>query len=107
MVTPMELPSIMGLEGIHSPEALCRKGGHSYCPWCGKEGQNEGTMVNHLWIVHYHWGLVCTLCLAFLTTNVDTTRKHKPNCKAIATEDWEEEEILKEDNSDEDDGYLP
>ena len=48
MVTPTESPSIMGLEGIHSPEALCRWGGWSYCLWCAKEGQNEGTVVNHL-----------------------------------------------------------
>ena len=67
MVTLTELPSIMGLEGIHSPEALHRWSGHSYCPWCAKEGQNEGT-------VHYHLGLVCALCLAFFTTSADTTR---------------------------------
>ena len=38
----------MGLMGIHNPDALCHFGGVSYCPWCGKEGQNKGTMVNHL-----------------------------------------------------------
>ena len=34
-------------------------------------------------------------------------RKHKPHCKAMAAEDWKEEEMLEEDNSNEDDGYLP
>ena len=107
MVTPMESPSIIGLEGIHYPEALHRRGSHAYCPWCAKEGQNEGTVVNHLQTVHYCLGLVCTLCLAFFTTSVDTMRKYKPSSKATATEDWEEEEISEEDNSDEDNGYLP
>ena len=79
-----------GLQGIHSLEALCRQGGCSYCPWCAKEGQNEGTMVNHPQTVHYHLGLVCTLCLAFFTTSADTMRKHKTHCTAMATEDQEE-----------------
>ena len=107
MVAPTELPSIMLLEGIHTPEALHRWGGHSYCPWCAKEGQNEGTMVNHLCTVHYHIGLVCTLCLAFFTTSADTMRKYGPHCKAMTTGDQEEEEISVEDNADEDNGYLP
>ena len=39
---------------------------------------------------------------------VDTMRKHAPSCKAMATgdKDQEEEEVFKDDNSDEDDGYL-
>ena len=28
-------------------------------PWCRKEGQNEGTIVNHLWTTHYRLGLAC------------------------------------------------
>ena len=42
-----ESPKVMGLVGIHNPDALCHFGGIPYCPWCRKEGQNEGTMVNH------------------------------------------------------------
>ena len=38
----------MGLMGIHNPNALQCYAGYTYCPWCGKEGQNEGTVVNHL-----------------------------------------------------------
>ena len=48
LVSPLELPKVMGLKGIHHPDALCHCAGLSFCPWCGKEGQNEGTVVNHL-----------------------------------------------------------
>ena len=41
---PTELPKIMGLKGIHSPKALHRQVGLSFCPWCRKEGQNKGTI---------------------------------------------------------------
>ena len=59
VVPPFESPKVMGLMGIHDPHALCCFSGVTLCPWCGKEGQNEGTMVNHLWMVHYRLGLVC------------------------------------------------
>ena len=107
LVTPTESPNIMGLEGIHSLEALHRWGGCSYCLWCAKEGQNEGTIVSHLQTVHYCLGLVSTLCLAFFTTSADTMRKHGPQYKVTATGDWKEEETSEEDNGDEDDRYLP
>ena len=81
MVTVTKLSSNMGLEGIHSPEALHWWGGYSYCPWCAKEGQNDGTIVNHLCIVHYHLDLVCTLCMAFFAMSVDTMRKHGPTVR--------------------------
>ena len=83
LVTPTASPSIMGPEEIHSIEALCRWHGLLYYPWCAKEGQNEGTMANHLCTVHYCLGLVCTLCLAFFTTSVETIRKHGPSCKCL------------------------
>ena len=44
VVPPTKLPKIMGLRGIHSSEALRWQGGLSFCLWCGKEGQNEGTV---------------------------------------------------------------
>ena len=47
-VPPTESPKVMGLVGIHNPDALCHFSGITHCPWCGKEGQNEGTVVNHL-----------------------------------------------------------
>ena len=48
LVPPNESPKIMGLEGIHYPEVLKWQASQSFCPWCGKEGQNEGTVANHL-----------------------------------------------------------
>ena len=45
IMLPTESPKIMGLMGIHSPEALQWWGGLSFCPWCRK-GQNEGMVVN-------------------------------------------------------------
>ena len=52
-VPPSESPKVMGLVGIHNPDALHHFNGVTHCPWCGKEGQNEGTVVNHLRMVHY------------------------------------------------------
>ena len=48
LVAPTESPNIMGLEGIHSPEALQWCSRLSLFLWCRKEGQNEGMVVNHL-----------------------------------------------------------
>ena len=48
VVPPSESPKVMGLIGIHGPDGLCHFSGITHCPWCGKEGQNEGTVVNHL-----------------------------------------------------------
>ena len=59
VVPPLESPKVMGLMGIYNPDALHHFSGVSHCSWCGKEGQNEGTVVNHLWTVHYRLGLVC------------------------------------------------
>ena len=53
LVSPSESLKVMGLKGIHHPNALCCYIELSYCPWCGKVGQNEGTVVNHLWTTHY------------------------------------------------------
>ena len=87
MVMPNESPNIMGLKGIHSPKAL-HQGSCSFCPfWCEKEGQNEGMVVNHLQTMHYHLGLVCTLCIDFFTTSTDAMRWHTHICKSIAAED--------------------
>ena len=63
LVLPTELLKVMGLEGIHLPKALQWQSSLSFCLWCGKEGQNEEIVVNHLWTIHYHLGLICTSCL--------------------------------------------
>ena len=62
VVPPLESPKVMGLIGIHDPDSLHHFSGMIHCTWCGKEGQNEGTMVNHLQTVHYRLGLVCNRC---------------------------------------------
>ena len=45
--------------------------GHTYCPWCRKEGQNEGTMVNHLRTTHYRLSLMCDQCFGCPTVKSD------------------------------------
>ena len=102
-VTPTKSPNIMGLKGIH------QRGSCSFCPWCGKEGQNEGMVVNHLRTMHYHLGLVCTLCMDFLATSADTMRWHTHASKSMATEirTKKRRKISENDgDGDEDDGYL-
>ena len=67
-VPASECPEVMGLMGIHEPGCplvLCT--GYTYCPWCGKEGKNEGTVVNHLRTTHYRLGLVCNKCFGCLS----------------------------------------
>ena len=75
-VPATESPKIMGLKGIHDPEALQCFTGHTYCPWCGKEDQNEGTMVNHLRTVHYKLGIVCSFCYSCPTVMSDYLHQH-------------------------------
>ena len=58
-VSPSESPKVMGLTGVHNPDMLCNFNGMSHCPWCGKKGQNKGTINNHLWAVHYQLDLMC------------------------------------------------
>ena len=82
----------MGLEGIHDPDALCHFVGVTFCPWCGKEGQNEGTIVNHLWVTHYKLGLVCEKCLYFPTITLAAIRCHGRGCKQPKEHDVKEED---------------
>ena len=44
---------VIGLVGIHNPDALCHFNSLTHCPWCEKEGQNERIVVNYLQTVHY------------------------------------------------------
>ena len=75
-VPPSESPKVMGLMGIHDPDALCHFGSVIYCPWCRKEGQNEEMVVNHLWTTHYRLGLVCDRCYGCPSTTSDTLCHH-------------------------------
>ena len=100
VVPPTKLPKIMGLKGIHSPEALRSQSGLSFCLWYVKEGQNKGMVVNHLQMSHYHLGLICSYCLEYFTTSTDAMHLHLQLCKlALAGIDDEEEEEDQEEES--------
>ena len=71
-VSAKESPKEMGLKGIHDPEALWGFSGFTYCPSCGKSGQNKGTIVNHLRTTHYKLGLICDRCFGCPTMTVQT-----------------------------------
>ena len=64
-VSPSESPKVMGLTSIHHPDTLHHFNGVTHCLWCGKEGQNEGIIVNHLQMMHYKLGLVCEKCFCY------------------------------------------
>ena len=82
VVLPSEFPKVMGLVGIHDPDTPCCFNGLTHCSWCGKEGQNEGTVVNHLWMVHYRLGLVCNKCNNCPSTSLDCLCHHsQQNCQ--------------------------
>ena len=103
LILPMELPKIMGLQDNHSPDALWHHCGLAFCPWCGKEGQNESTINNHLQIAHYQLGLICDECLYYFTSS-ETMHHHsqawKNSAGGQAEEDDEDEEHNKDGNDD-------
>ena len=78
-------PKVMGLMGIHDPDTLQCFAGFTYCPWCGKEGKNEGTVVNHLKTTHYKLGLVCDKYYGCPTITSNTLWCHGCHncCRAI------------------------
>ena len=77
-MSPSEMPKVMGLKGIHHPNALHCHVGLSYCPWCGKEGKNKGTIVNHLQTTHHKLKLVCSQCLCFPVITSEAIWHHGP-----------------------------
>ena len=82
VVPPLEFPKVMGLMSIHEPDAPHHFNGMTHCPWCGKDGQNMGTIVNHLWIVHYTLSLMCDKCFNYPSTLSDTLCCHsQQNCQ--------------------------
>ena len=87
LVSPLELPKVMGLEGIHHPDTLHHHAGLLYCPWCRKEGQNEGTVVNHLQTMCYRLGLVCSRCLCHSTTSSKAMWHHGQVCRQSDTKE--------------------
>ena len=75
-VSPSESPKVMGLEGIHNPDVLCCFSGLTHYPWCEKEGQNKGTIINHLQTVHYKLGLICKKCFGCLSVMLEAICHH-------------------------------
>ena len=76
VVSAKESPKIMGLKGIHDSNALQCFASYTYCLWCSKDGQNEGTIINHLRTVHYKLGLICDQCFGCPTVTLDTLCQH-------------------------------
>ena len=75
-VPPLESPKVMGLTGIHDLDGLCCFNRMTHCSWCSKEGQNEGTIINHLCMVHYRLGLMYKKCYSYPSTSLDTLHCH-------------------------------
>ena len=100
----------MGLKGINSPKDLQWQGRLTFCPWCGKEGQNDGTVVNHLWTTHYHLGLICAHCLDYFTSSADAMLQHTQVCKPMAAgndnDDREEKDYEDNDNGNEYEEFM-
>ena len=92
VVSPTETPKIMGLKWIHSPKALQQHSRLTFCPWCRKEGQNKGMVVNHLQTMHYHLGLICACCLDYFTTSADAMHWHTQLFKSTAAGDDDDRE---------------
>ena len=76
VIPPYESPKVIELMGLHTPDILCHFNSMTHCPWCGREGQNKGTMVNHLQMVHYRLVLVCNKCNDCPSTSSDTLHHH-------------------------------
>ena len=86
VVPTSESPKVMGLVGIHDPDPLQHFSSFTYCPWCGKEGQNEGMVVNHLRTTHCRLGLVCDKRHGCPTTTCNTLHCHgHHNCHQVVT----------------------
>ena len=77
---PSESQKVIGLTGIHDLDVLHHFYRVTHCPWCGKVGQNEGTVINHLRTVHYRLGLVWKKCYGYPSTLLE----------AILCQGWKE-----------------
>ena len=94
-VSPTKSPKVMVLMGIHDPDMLCHFNGLTHCPWYGKEGQNEGTVVNHLQMVHYKLGLICEKCFSCPSITLEAIHCHGwKNCQPSGDGDPDESSSL-------------
>ena len=91
-VSSLELPKVMGLKGVNHPDALHHFARLTFCPWCGKKGQNKGTMINHLWTTYYKLGLVCNQCLYCPSITLEALWHHGQGCKQSKGSGIEEED---------------
>ena len=78
--------------------------GPDLLPLVWQRGSNEGTEVNHLWTMHYHFGLICTHCLSYFTTNTEAMCCHAHGCKPATAGSGDEEDDREEEDYDENDG---
>ena len=85
-VSLSESPKVMGLTNIHHPDALHHFNRVTHCPWCRKEGQNEGTIINHLQTMHYKLGLVCEKCLHCPSVTSEAIKCHGQKSCQLSTE---------------------
>ena len=70
------------LTSIHHPNALHHFNGVIHCLWCGKEGQIERNIINHLQRTHYKLGLVCKKCFCCLLVTSEAIWHHgHKNCQ--------------------------
>ena len=82
VVSPSDSPKVMVLMGIHHPNTLCHFNGLTHCSRCGKEGQNEGTIINHLWTVHYKLGLMGKKSFGCPSITLEAIQHHgQKNCQ--------------------------
>ena len=75
-VSPLKSPKLMGLTNIQHPDAPCCFNGVTHCLWCGKEGQNEGMIINHQQMMYYKLGLVCKKCFCCPLVTSDAIWHH-------------------------------
>ena len=76
VVSLSESPKAMGLMSIHNLDTLHHFNGLAHCPWCGKVGQNKGTITNHLRTTHYKLGLICKRCFGCPSTTLEAICCH-------------------------------
>ena len=75
-VSPSMSPKVTGKKGIYDRDVLCHFNGLTHYPWCGKESQSEGTIINHLWAVHYKLGLMCEKCFSCPSIILEAIHHH-------------------------------
>ena len=84
-VSPSKSPKVMGLTGIHDLDMLSHFNELTHCTWCGKEGQNEGTIINHLWTVHYVRNVLAAHLSCWRPSTATARRTANPQGREVPT----------------------